>query len=224
MGLLILFICHTYNERSLQPHLSYALIVHLVGSKHNDKRWKRSVIHIQRETNCFITVNLLHRRVLAPPITITVEARSHTALNLRLDEAREKIIQLLLDYLDFIRDENAKSLLIYDVASSCRGNHRPAESTSCAVRVKDPSGLDCFVSILDLPVEYAEGVRPNVLGKVKNLTNCTVRVCGNHFKVPLVNCKPHVIVSGLRWQDVDRAVEILKDEARRHASNCSCRF
>jgi len=207
------------------------LFFHLIGSKLKDKRGKRTANHVERETHCCITMNYnkspgYRDNVAAPPISLTIDARSHTSTLRDLNDAREKIQELLLDYMDVILDGGSKGRLIYEVASSCGGDHRPRASTSYAVRANDS-----FMSLVELPFLSQEGRRFHasfllqhpVLIRMKGL-NCRIKVCGDEFRVPLKFCDPHVIITGRHWQDVDRAVEIVKDAIGRHMSKCSCAF
>ena len=57
----------------------------------------------------------------------------------RLTDAREKVQDFLLDYLDYIDDPGAKGRLSYKTALSCTGCHRPVDSTSSAVEWKGPN-------------------------------------------------------------------------------------
>mmetsp|Transcript_23246 Transcript_23246/g.50371 ORF Transcript_23246/g.50371 Transcript_23246/m.50371 type:complete len:186 (+) Transcript_23246:583-1140(+) len=162
------------------------------------------------------------------PIYITVNARSHSSALRDLDNAREGIQELLVGYMDVVQDGGSKGRLFHDIASSCKGDHRPRDSTSNAVRSKDPRGFDNFMSVVELPSHagafHAKYIlQKYVLVQIRSL-NCFIKICGNDFGVPLKYCDAHVLVTGLHWQGVDGAVEIVNDVIRRHMGDCSCTF
>eukprot|EP00581_Thalassiosira_minuscula_P012804 CAMPEP_0183714476 /NCGR_PEP_ID=MMETSP0737-20130205/8973_1 /TAXON_ID=385413 /ORGANISM="Thalassiosira miniscula, Strain CCMP1093" /LENGTH=515 /DNA_ID=CAMNT_0025943407 /DNA_START=99 /DNA_END=1642 /DNA_ORIENTATION=- len=200
------------------------LYFHLIGSKHEGKRGKRTVANIGHETNCRITVNFSRspsrrENIPCPPITLTVESSSRNMSAFRfLDDAREKILELLLDYMDAIGDAGSKGKLLHEVASSCTtGDHRPRDSTSCAVRANGT-----YVSLVELPYSSKERrfhigslLERHILGHIKSM-RCILKICGKEFRVPLQFCDPHVIVTGQHWKDVDRATELVKDTIAQH--------
>jgi len=224
-------------------HLSRQHIVHLVGSKHKDKREKRTVSHVKNETGCHIGVNFenvstrsfrdnTRNTPAATPISLTINAGhfQHSSAALRaLDNAREKILELLLDYMDVIHDANSKGRLMYEVLSSCGGgeHHHPKESTSRAVRVSN-NGDYSFLSLVELPYSSQQKryhanflLHRHILVRVKE-RDCTLRVCGDDFRVPLKFCNPHIVVRGRWWEDVDRAVEIVENAIGKHLRACVC--
>lgn len=219
------------------------IFFHLIGSK-MDKRGRRTVYDVQRESNCGVRVNFNNRsprcrdniHVPANPITITVQSFSRATALRDLDYARELLQDLLLDYMDVVHDDGSKNRMLYEVASTIiivQGDKnvdilqdlRPRDSTSRAVRTKN----DGFMTIVELPFtskkDYHAGyllVYP-VLSRIKK-NNCRIKVCGNQFRVPLKLCDPHVVVTGRRWQDVDSAVAVLQQFIRGHMSKCTCHF
>ena len=147
----------------------------LIGSKAFPE--KRTVKNIEAETNTRIDVNLhgssRDRQVKDArgrggghtyPITIAVTAQYLPKSSRNIDKACEGIYQLFIDYLDHIEDAGSKARLIYEVSESFRGDHRPPNSTSRAVRVKglqewkDPTGSRGFggpyMSLLEMPFEF----------------------------------------------------------------------
>ena len=140
-----------------------------------------------------------------------------------LDEAREKLQELLMHYLDFIGDSAAKGRLTYEVASSCTGPHRPKESTSNAVGWRGPNGPG-YLSLVELPFEFHNGIRSfhaqMILQTQKNQhmkrLGCLIKIYGDDFGAPLKYCDPYALVSGGSWQNVDIAVEIVRDALKTH--------
>lgn len=184
---------------------------------------------IGREANCRINVNFNTSVPLAdqPPITITIDAFSSRFAQKGHLIAREQIQCLLLNYMDMHRD-GSKGRLIYEVALSCRGGHRPNNSSSRALTAKNPFAEDdereVFMSVVELPFTTEHGRKKfhapylrdsRLLDRIWKETNCSIRVCGDDFDVPTQYCDPYVFVFGKsyknRHQDVDRAVEIVKE-------------
>ena len=144
----------------------------------------------------------------------------------RLTDAREKVQDLLLDYLDYIDDPGAKGRLSYETALSCTGCHRPVDSTSCAVQWKGPNWSG-FISLVELPkcnegrlfngstiLDEQEGQNIQRLG-------CSIKIYGDAFGVPLKYCDPYLLVSGGTWQTVDKAVEIVRNAISNHYADQS---
>lgn len=50
-----------------------------------------------------------------------------------------------------------------------------------------------------------------ILRAVSQRTGCTVKICGDHFNVPVKYCDPYVFVFGDNKQNVDEAYLILTD-------------
>jgi hypothetical protein len=148
----------------------------------------------------------------------------------RIDDAREKLQELVLDYMDFIGDPGAKGRLFYEVASSCTGPHCPEESTSYAVGWRGPNGG--FLSLVELPFVLHDGIRSFHAHMILQTQNnqhmkrlgCSIKVYGDDYGVPLKYCDPYALVSGGSWQDVDEAVEIVRDAIKTHMRVCSCTY
>ena len=179
------------------------------------------MIDIARETNCGIHVECPD--VKSPkynffPISITFTDRisryDHQPTLNRLDQAREKVLELLLSFLDVKDDVGAKGRLTYDVSSSYDGPHRPMDSTSNAVEWRNPNGARRFLSLIELPfvhcnerndfysttiLQACESQRMKSLG-------CLVKGYGDAFGTPLRSCGPYALVSGASWQAVDETV------------------
>ncbi len=146
-----------------------------------------------------------------------------------IDDAREKLQELLLGYMDFIGDSGAKGQLTYDVASSCTGPHCPKESASNAVGWRGPNGFS-FLSLVELPFVLHDGIRSfhahMILQTQKNqhLKRLGCFMYGDDFGVPLKYCDPYALVSGGSWQDVDEAVGIVREAIKTHMRICSCAY
>ena len=149
----------------------------------------------------------------------------------RIDDAREKLQELVLDYMDFIGDPGAKGRLFYEVASSCTGPHCPEESTSHAVGWRGPNGCG-FLSLVELPFVLHDGIRSFHAHMILQTQNnqrvkrlgCSIKVYGDDFGVPLKYCDPYALVSGGSWRDVDEAVAIVREAINMHMSTCVCTF
>ena len=144
----------------------------------------------------------------------------------RLIETREKVQELLLDYLDFIDDPGAKGRLSYETALSCTGCHRPVDSTSCAVEWKGPNWSG-FISLVELPkcnegrLFNASTILDEQEGQNIQRLGCSIKIYGDAFGVPLKYCDPYLLVSGGTWQNVDKAVEIVRNAISNHYADQS---
>ncbi|KAL3792015.1 hypothetical protein ACHAW5_009290 [Stephanodiscus triporus] len=211
---------------------------HLVGSKINSPKSeparKRNLVDIGRETECAISINGFNKSSLSqiPNTTISIYIRSMSSNLQHLDDACEKVTNHLMDYLDFLGDTAAKGRLTHEVASSCAGPHCPRESTSNAVRWIGPNGAG-FISLVELPFVFHNGRRSfhghmilQTLESSQRMERlgCLVKVFGNDFGVPLKYCDPYALVSGTSWQDVDEAVEIVRDVIKTHMRICTCTY
>ena len=175
------------------------------------------MLSIARETNCGINVKCPDGK--SPkynffPISITFTDRT---LN-RLDQAIEKVLELLLSFLDVRDDVGAKGRLTYDVLSSYDGPHLPIDSTSNAVEWRSPNGALWFLSLIELPFVHRNGrndfysttiLQACESQRMKSL-GCLVKGYGDAFGTPLRNCGPYALVSGASWQAVDEAVEMVQ--------------
>mmetsp|Transcript_30476 Transcript_30476/g.56297 ORF Transcript_30476/g.56297 Transcript_30476/m.56297 type:complete len:525 (+) Transcript_30476:104-1678(+) len=214
------------------------LFFHLIGSKRFDKRGQRATVKsIGRETNTGIRVNSNHRETNHPlaPIIITVDAFSdRDGVCLRdLTEARRKLQELLLDY---VGNDGSRGRLIYELALSCWGAHRPKKSTCNAVNARDPFDGDSgcrFITVLALPYHFNGGrrvyhaaqlLKANVLARIRNEANSYIKVVGDEFRVPVKFCDPYVLVVGSCYQDVDKAAEIVRGATDNHVQYCSLKL
>jgi hypothetical protein len=80
-----------------------------------------------------------------------ITIRSNDSSQSDLDNACEKVMHHLLDYMDFIDDAGAKERVIYEVASSYSG---PRDSTSKAVGWKNSNGDQRFLTLIKLYSPY----------------------------------------------------------------------
>ena len=144
----------------------------------------------------------------------------------RLTDAREKVQDLLLDYLDYIDDPGAKGRLSYETALICTGCHRPADSTSSAVEWKGPNWSG-FISLVELPkcnegrLFNASTLLDEQEGQNIQRLGCSIKIYGDAFGVPLKYCDPYLLVSGGTWQNVDKAVEIVRNAISNHYADQS---
>ena len=155
-----------------------------------------------------------------PDALITINIRSTSSKVHDLDEACDKVMNHLLDYMDVIGDLGAKGRLICEVASSYTGRH----STSNAVGWRGPNGLG-YQALVELPFVLHNGRKSfNAHMITQTLENsqfvkrleCLVKVYGDDFGAPLKYCDPYVLVSGDSCQHVDEAAEIVREVIKRH--------
>ena len=167
------------------------------------------------------------------PMKIYVEAMHANQALRDLKVARHLIQSIVLEY---VGNDGCRGRLLYEVAKSCWGSHRPKQSTSRAVLDFNPfqhSGQQIFMSVVELPFLCEEGgkvfhaahsvlMRGN-LDKVQ-AAGCFVMVAQKGFRVPSEICDPYVFVYGKTYRSVDQAVHIVKYVIRRHQKNCSCTY
>ena len=210
-----------------------------------DYRHRRTVSNVEGETNTEISVNLdrAFNRGNNPtaPMTITVNANSRLSALRDLNDAREKVQELLLSYTDVI-DWGAKGRLIYEVASSCSGPHRPLDSRSRAVKVRDPFGAyQDFMSLVELPFFQARPggkksfhaaflLRADLLSSLRDL-GCYIKVCLDGYTIRIGStetpiqvrhCDAYMLVLANSWQAIDQAVEIVNERIKEHVRRCDC--
>ena len=211
------------------------ILVHLVGSKADkpqlDPERKRSVYDVGSETNCQIEINGFKTGSATgrPKMNISIGSNELS----QLDLACKKVMQHLLDYVDFIDDAGAKERVIYEVASSYTGPHCPRDSTSKAVGWKNTNGDLRFLSVIELnnPYILRDGcfafladIQTLEKSDQMNHLSCQIKLYGDVFGVTLKYCNPYVLVSGHSWSNVDKTVLMVQDVIKTHNNNRPCRF
>ena len=131
-----------------------------------------------------------------------------------------------------IKEDQSKYRFLYEMAISYYGDHRPNDSSSKAVRLRteDP---DCFTSLIELPCKckvphvdfLLDGeIKNNLASKIYAINECKHTIFGGKHGRKKRYGPPFVLVIGPTWQDVDKAVNVLKDEIRRHCEKCGCSY
>eukprot|EP00804_Cyclotella_cryptica_P002367 CCRYP_004065-RA/>CCRYP_004065-RA protein AED:0.01 eAED:0.01 QI:320/1/1/1/1/1/2/315/569 len=213
------------------------LYSHLIGPE-NDPH----TLRIQKDTKC--DFHVLWKESSEKPMTIQIKHSqlSGVLAQRNLIAARRRIEDLLLKFklpnLPSIEEDGSKGRLLYEVANSYKGAHTPKGTKCGAVYQRNPLSVaqkHCCMSLLELP--YTTGVKGKVFhghffanqhigSKVKRETGCSIVVFGDEFDIPVKYCDPYVLISGPsgNWMDLDRAVELVKEEIRRHQRHCDCSF
>ena len=162
----------------------------------------------------------------ATQMSISIDALCHNTAQRDIHNARVMVQELLLTFLERINDYGSKGRLIYELASSCSGEHCPEESNSRAVEARNPYG-GCwkYLSLVEFPFEtktdgsrqyhFAHFHESTTFGKCKQY-DCYINVC------PVKYCAPYVLVSGRHWQTVDKVVGLVKNDMKRHMDHCTC--
>ncbi len=167
-----------------------------------------------------------------PDALITINIRSTSSKVHDLDEACDKVMNHLLDYMDVIGDLGAKGRLICEVASSYTGGHTGCHSTNNVVGWRGQNGPG-YLALVELPFVLHDGRKSFHAHMItQTLENsqvvkleCLVKVYGDYyFGAPLKYCDPYVLVSGDSCQHVDEAVEIVREVIKTHMSTCTCAF
>eukprot|EP00984_Skeletonema_dohrnii_P006792 scaffold2425_cov76-Skeletonema_dohrnii-CCMP3373.AAC.8 len=201
------------------------LFFHLIGT--NGCNTKR--IEYNSRCRVYIKVILGEKVISSVPMTIHVEAMNPPTALGDLTVARQLIQSLLLQ---FVGNDGCRGRLLYDVAQSCWGVHRPSQSTSNAVKDINPfyptqdrgSGKEYFMSVVELPykvtkegksVHAAYLLSRETLQKIQ-AAGAYIRVVATEFQIPTSLCEPYVLACGKTYEGVDRAVDIVKDAIRSH--------
>lgn len=175
-------------------------------------------------------------------ITIDIDhCKYHCASSRIFIDARRIIEDAIMNFwlpgLPPIKEDGSKGRMLYEIAASCKGPHRPKDSASNAVMQLNPFDIynkQCFMSILELPrtvnklntIFHGHFLADSAtITKISNLTGCTYKLVGGDFGSPAVRyCNPYLIVFGKHWTKVDHAVEILKHQIHMHRHNCACSY
>jgi hypothetical protein len=189
-----------------------------------DPQRKRSVISLGDETNCRILINGFSRRPNSVGYQLRIAIGSNESSQSDLDNACQKVMHHLLDYMDFIDNAGVKERVIYEVASSYSGPHCPRDSTSKAVRWKDSNGDQRFLSLIELTTPFLLRDGCNVHADIQTLEkseqmnhlSCRIKLYGDVFGVKLKYCNPYALVSGASWQAVDKAVEMVRNVVKKY--------
>ncbi|KAL9187303.1 hypothetical protein ACHAXT_001406 [Thalassiosira profunda] len=202
------------------------LFYHLIGSKRDGRK---GVADIGKESkNCRIYVKYDPKSKVDHPMSIHFLANSRTSAVRDLHDLREAVQTLLVQFIGPF-DPGCAGRLLYEVARSCWGPHRPEGSRSRAVCVRDPiaRGYD-VMSLVELPsIRYSDGKvahHASFLDKYAaqlDEHDCFVEICAKKF-TPVTFCDPYALVRGKTWQDVDLAVDIVNRAIWDHVAYCDC--
>jgi len=177
-------------------------------------------------TDCIVTIqNNSH-------ILISRDHNKYVMQDIR--KAKEELERAILEH---IRHDGSSGRLFYDMAWSCDLLHPRGVALSSSVMQRNPFTRNNemgWMNIVELPYERLGGDRKcyhghflisrnsGVLGRLKRETRCEMKICCDEFKVPTKLCAPYVFVMGVQPGDVDRAVEIVKDEIRNYLVKSHC--
>lgn len=216
---------------------------HLVGTKHCNHD---NVSRVRQDTNCRIITNydgslVGTKGVPTKPITIDIgHPMQHIKSSRVCITVRRRLEDILMNFRPTspsdpaIKEDGSKGRLLYEIAASCGGPHRPNGSTSRAVNQLnpfDPNQKHCYMSILELPYTGSGSnkifhgrflLENKVSENVKNLTGCSFKVIGDEFGPIARYCDPYILILGQQWAKVDKAVVILANEIRKHSIDCGC--
>jgi len=202
------------KDRSSQRNLFF----HLLGKGDNINR-------INQESQC--RVHLEMKDAVFAPMKIFIEALRNSTAQQDLLLARQMIQDLFLDY---VGNDGCRGRLLCEIAQSCWGPHRPSNSTSSAVRNVNPF-LDnrlTYMSIVEMSYEEhmneksfhaAHILHKPLLCDITNL-GCDLILVAKGFRTSTNKCDPYVFVYGRKYQDVDKAVQLVKEKIRDHQHVC----
>lgn len=190
--------------------------------------------NVAKESNCEVTVDFddnRHESAIRIPMKILVTPRSRSSAAKDMNCARELIQDLLLDY---VKLDGERGRLLYEVASSCPGPHRPQASASMAIGARDPytpGGPYVFMTLMRLPYEVIKGkkqfhvdflLNSSLLTLLWKETDCYVKACANNRSCfPVKHCFPYLLIMGPAWRAVDRAAEIVHNDIKKYIFQCS---
>eukprot|EP00970_Alexandrium_tamarense_P020421 scaffold15216_cov241-Alexandrium_tamarense.AAC.2 len=151
-----------------------------------------------------------------------------------IQAAKEQLEDLLLEYIDF---DGSMGRLFYDVAFLCKSMHSHVTKEK-SIQQRNPFNVTRateYINVVELPFSteqsgepknyhgaYLTSSRFGTLSQMKRETGCTIKICGDDFRVPLRYCAPYVFIFGGHANAVDRAVEIIKVAIRNHMKDCKC--
>lgn len=201
------------------PKSQRELFHHLLG-KSSKGRLGHNMKWIREETQCKIDVVWGDKPMMIKIFTENKSenqgSRLHCLRKVRL------IIQDL--FLEFVGSDGSRGRLVCEIAKSCWGAHRPNNSTSNAVNDINPFHSDrsqCYMSVVDIPNDYVrEGkhhqLHMALVGSIRD-AGCKMDIVADGFTHTTKLCDPYVLVYGStsKFQDVDRAVKMVKDKIRR---------
>ena len=149
---------------------------------------------------------------------------------------RKMIQDILLGFnlpgLPAIRQDGSAGRLLYEIGKSCPGGHLPRYSTSNAVMQQMNPFHEyyktCCMSLVELPSDGGR-IHGKYLEKHWFYDNikkagCSMKLCGDEFGCSTRYGRPYVLIIGSPqgYQEVDRAVEMVKREMKKHQANCNC--
>jgi len=205
-----------------------SLFFHIIGA--NGCNTKR----IEHEARCKVHIVTSEEAGPFVPMKIYVDAMNVSTALRDLKVARQMIQSILLKC---VGDDGSRGRLIYEVAQSCWGAHRPNQSTSNAVKDFNPlynSEQQVFMSVVEFPFVCEEGgkkifhaaqnvLRKGSLAKIQ-ASGCFVLVVKNGYRISTDKSDPYVFVYGQTYRGVDKAVDTVKHVIRGHQRTCSCNY
>ena len=194
------------------------LFEHLLGRSSNGRLgYKMKQICI--ETECKIAVvwddQPMIIKVFAKKSKNTLKSKLYPVLR----KARHRIRDL---FLEFVGNDGSRGRLVYEIARSCGGPHRPNKSTSNAVQEINPFHSDCpmdYFSIVDIPNDLVREGKHHRLHMAlvgSHNAGCKMDIVADGFTHATTLCGPYILVYGVtsKVQDVDRAVRIVEEKIR----------
>lgn len=195
-----------------------------LGPRDRSERIRR----INQESNCRVHVDM--KKDVFVPLKIHVEPLNAPTVQQDLCRARQLLQDLLLDY---VGNDGCRGRLLYEIAQSCWGAHRPSVSTSNAVKDVNPlldNPMTTFMSIVEISYEennnrkeksfHAAHILHKPLLHDISALGCDLMLVAEGFRCSTNLCEPYVFVYGRRYQDVDKAVQIVKGKIREHQRVC----
>ncbi|KAL7427503.1 hypothetical protein ACHAXM_000874 [Skeletonema potamos] len=205
------------RDRESQKTLFYFLI----GKSKNN----RPMTRINRESQCKVHIDM--KNDIFVPMKIYVEPLNAPTAQQGLKRAREMIQDLFLEY---VGHDGSRGRLVYEIARSCWGSHRPSHSSSDAVKdvnpLRDNQSVD-YMSVVELSYEqtreksfHAAHILHKPFLQEIGEVGCDLILVANGFRIPTKLCDPYVLVYGRKYQDVDKAVQMVQRKISDHQGVC----
>jgi len=220
------------KDRQSQRKLFFFLIgrsndrVGTSGFSLGPRERSQTMARINRESRCRIHVDM--KDDVFAPMKIYVEPLNGSEAQQDLFRARQMLQDLFLDY---VGNDGCRGRLLCEISQSCWGAHRPSLSTSNAVKDVNPLTDDRMISFMSIvEISYEENMKGKSFHAAQILhrpflndiaaVGCDLILVAESFRIATNLCDPYVFVYGRRYQDVDKAVQMVKEKIRLHQRVC----
>ena len=204
----------------------------LIGKRRNNV--SLGVPEIGRRTGTRITVDDPHYAV--ENLSVRVEP---FRLEGSVDSACRQVMYLLLDYLDKMRDPNAKARLLFDISSGIDAEWSRGKATRPGIEVAGMVSRSSYLAAVDLPcqrvagdrlgehfcIPHASFLQSNIVRDLARKNQCRIKAYAEMYGFDVKFCNPYVQIVGEDRILVDQVAALLEQEITKHMSVCKrCGF